>query len=389
MAVAARAAGGAAPAVGGATRPRRRSRTPHTAPAPAHPSGAPPSPGDTATPTASTTPTPSNTPTEAPTPTAHRHPDPYADPHQHPHAHRHSYADPDPDEHLHPYGHPHADEYAYADDDPHEHAHPDNTPTPTNSPTPTNTPTNTPVPTPNAVADGYGAIGNVRIQPTAPGVLANDTDSSGTGITVTAFGPATGLETAPGTAGTSAQGGNLTVNANGSFSYNPPPGFTGSDTFRYRVTNGAGGSNIGTVTVTVSGMIWFVDNALATNGDGRLSAPYNCLTGPQCFTTLAADEAGDNIFLFSGSTSYTGGVTLLNNQRLIGQGAIATLASITGLTVPAGSDLLPATSGTNPTIVTGAGHAITLGQNNTVRGLTIGNRSPPPGAPSPAPRSAP
>jgi hypothetical protein len=216
----------------------------------------------------------------------------------------------------------------------------------------------------------------VRISPLSQiGVLANDTDSSGTGLTVTAFGPSTGLETAPGTAGVSAQGGNLTVNANGSFSYDPPPGFTGGDTFRYRVSNGVGGSASGTVTVTVSGMIWFVDNARPANGDGRLSAPYNCLAGVSCFTTLAADEAGDNIFLFSGSASYNGGVTLLNNQRLIGQGASASLATITGLTVPAGSDPLPTTGGASPTIVTGVGNAITLGQNNTIRGLTIGNRS--------------
>ena len=206
-------------------------------------------------------------------------------------------------------------------------------------------------------------------------MLANDTDTSGTPLTVTDFGASTGLETAAGLAGASAQGGNLTVNANGSFSYDPPPGYTGSDTFRYRVRNGVGGSAIGTVTVTVSGMIWFVDNARPTSGDGRLSAPNNCLAGLFCFTTLAADEAGDNVLLYTGSTSYAGGVTLLNNQRLIGQGASAPLATITGLTVPPGSDPLPVTGGTNPTIETGAGNAVTLGQNNTVRGLTIGNRS--------------
>ena len=86
----------------------------------------------------------------------------------------------------------------------------------------------------------------MRISPLSQiGVLANDTDSSGTALTVSAFGPATGTETAPGMAGTSAQGGNLTVNANGSFSYDPPPGYTGSDTFRYRVTNGAGAATSG------------------------------------------------------------------------------------------------------------------------------------------------
>ena len=43
--------------------------------------------------------------------------------------------------------------------------------------------------------------------------------------------------------------------------------------------------------------------------------------------------------------------------------------------MPPGSDPLPVTVGTNPTTDTGAGNAVSLGQNNTVRGLTIGNRS--------------
>ncbi|MBK7393687.1 MAG: hypothetical protein IPI64_10370 [Chloracidobacterium sp.] len=130
----------------------------------------------------------------------------------------------------------------------------------------------------------------------------------------------------------------------------------------------------GTVNVTVSGMIWFVNAGAAAGGDGRLSDPFNCYTGAGCFSAVAADDPGDNIFLYTGA--YTGGNTLLANQKLIGQGASSTLISITGLTLAASSDALPATGGTNPTITTTGSNAIPLNNTNTgntIRGLTVGN----------------
>jgi hypothetical protein len=124
------------------------------------------------------------------------------------------------------------------------------------------------------------------------------------------------------------------------------------------------------VTINVSGMIWFVDATAAGGGDGRLTAPYNCLTGAGCFDPAASDGAGDNIFLADGA--YTGGLTLLNNQRLIGDGSSSTLAAITGLILPSFSDALPVFSGTDP-VITSAANGVNLGSGNTVRGLTIGN----------------
>ncbi|HEX6622271.1 MAG TPA: Ig-like domain-containing protein, partial [Pyrinomonadaceae bacterium] len=227
--------------------------------------------------------------------------------------------------------------------------------------------------TPVAIDDAYAAVGNVRISvPDGAGdLLSNDCNPdagvcNGTGLT--ASGPAT-----------SANGGNVTINANGSFDYIPPPGFTGADTFNYTVTDGVSPTDEGTVTVNVAGMIWFVQSGAAAGGDGRLTSPFNCYTGTSapgvqtCFSDTAADEDGDNIFLYSGN--YTGGNTLLNNQRLIGQGATATLASITGVTVPTHSDALPSTGGAGPALTTTAAatNAVTLGQGNTLRGFNVGN----------------
>jgi hypothetical protein len=234
---------------------------------------------------------------------------------------------------------------------------------------------------PIAVADSFSALGNVRIQVAdgANDLLNNDCDPdpaggpcTNAGLTITTLG---GDNSAP-FAGTSTQGGQVTATTgNGSFEYNPAPGFTGTDTFTYTVSDATGKTDTATVTITVTGMVWFINSALGVNGDGRLNSPFNCYTGPGCFSAVAADDPGDSIFLFNGS--YTGGNVLLANQRLIGQGAKDSLQNIAGVTVPTFSDPLPATNATpsNVTILTSAAAAnpVNLGTNNILRGFTVGN----------------
>jgi hypothetical protein len=224
------------------------------------------------------------------------------------------------------------------------------------------------VSTPIAFNDAYNVIGNVRIQPNAAqGLLANDINpNTGNNTGLTASGPTT-----------STQGGNVAINADGSFSYDPPVGFTGTDTFTYTATS-ANGVDTRTVTLTVAGMIFFVnDDDPTAGGDGRLTNPFNCLVGAGCFTDSTADEAGDNIFLFNGA--YTGGLALLANQKLIGQGATDTLANISGVgTVQPYSDPLPVTNNNpaNVTITTAiaATNALTVSAGGiTLRGFTVGN----------------
>lgn len=219
---------------------------------------------------------------------------------------------------------------------------------------------------PIAVNDAYTSIGNVgiNIPDGANDLLANDLNPNGGGTLTITFAPTV-----------SAQGGNVSINTTtGAFTYNPAPGFEGTDSFTYTLSNGTGLTDNAIVSIQVSGMIWFINSAAATNGDGRLGTPFNCYTGTGCFSAVAADDAGDNIFLYSGN--YTGGYTLLNNQKLIGQGASATLATVAGIvTIPPFSNALPATGGTNPTVTTLAAstNAVNLGQGNSIRGLTLGN----------------
>jgi Bacterial Ig domain/Calx-beta domain/Matrixin len=243
---------------------------------------------------------------------------------------------------------------------------------------------------PIASPDAFNVIGNVRIQVPdgASDLLGNDCDPdpaggpcTNAGLTITTL---AGDNSAP-FAGLSTAGGNVTATTgDGSFQYNPAPGFAGQDTFTYTVTDGSGKTDTATVTLQVgngtatpgTNVVWFVNSAAVSNGDGRLTSPFNCLRGPGCFDTTttggAADDPGDTIFLYSGN--YTGGFTLLANQKLIGAGSSVTLASAAGVTVQPYSDPLPATGGANPVLSTGSlTDDVALGTGNTLRGFTIGN----------------
>jgi hypothetical protein len=225
---------------------------------------------------------------------------------------------------------------------------------------------------PIAIADSFNVIGNVRIQPNAAqGLLANDRDpDTGNNTGLTASGPTT-----------TTQNGNITINTDGSFSYNPAPGFAGTDTVTYTITDSGGKTDTAVATFKVgngtatpgTNVVWFVNPSAPAGGDGRLTNPFNCYTGgsASCFSQTAADDPGDTIFLFSGA--HNGGNTLQSTQKLIGAGASDTLANIAGLTVPTGSDALPATGGASPTMTTTNVTAVTLGIDNIVRGFTIGN----------------
>jgi hypothetical protein len=207
-------------------------------------------------------------------------------------------------------------------------------------------------------------IGNVSIDSSKIPYSVTTNDQFNTPITITAFDA------------TSVNGGTVTMTASGvgigQFTYNPPAGFRGSDTFTYTISN-AHGSSTATVQLTISGMIWFINNAAASNGDGRLSSPFNALASFEAINDGGTKHGqnGDTIFLYTGSSSYTGGVTLRAGQFLIGQGASASIASISGLTPPFASPSLPTTGGTNATLTNAGGAGVMLASGNTLNGLTV------------------
>ncbi|MEY2512568.1 MAG: hypothetical protein QOE26_3331, partial [Verrucomicrobiota bacterium] len=228
------------------------------------------------------------------------------------------------------------------------------------------------VASPVAVDDTYPqtVIGNVSINSAniPYSVVINDYLGVNPTATITTFDS------------TSANGGTVSMTTSGAglgqFTYNPPPGFEGTDTFTYTLSDNAGAPSAvanrkATVSIPVSGMVWFVNNAGGA-GDGRLSSPFNTLAAFQAVNDGAGTHpaANDNIFVYESATGYSGGVTLLSGQKFIGQDATATLAAITGLTPPSGSAAFPAMNSGNGTVTNITG-TVTLNTNTTVRGLSI------------------
>ena len=92
---------------------------------------------------------------------------------------------------------------------------------------------------PVAVADAYSTTEDTTLTVSVEsGVLANDVDEDGDLLTAT-------LVTSP-------SYGSLTINEDGSFTYTPDSGFTGTDTFTYQAGDGETLSETATVTITVS-----------------------------------------------------------------------------------------------------------------------------------------
>ncbi len=161
----------------------------------------------------------------------------------------------------------------------------------------------------------------------------------------------------------------ITVTPAGEFTYVPPAGAT-SGSFTYKVTDVAGLSTTGTVTIQMVGMVWYVNNTVGTTGLGRSTDPFATLAEAQ-----TASQVNDTIYVYYGSgnnTGQTSGITLKAGQRLIGAGvALEIPGSVNGGANP--TVLLPA--GQKPfianTIASGNGVTISTG-GAEVRGLNIG-----------------
>ena len=216
--------------------------------------------------------------------------------------------------------------------------------------------------TPIARNDEYQSTGNVGIDvPVASGVLVNDNDPDGSAVTAVA------------NIGASANGGDFVMAADGSFTYDPPAGFEGNDSFTYEIMDTDANLDSATVTIEVREKIWFVDRDAVCPCDGRIGSPFDDLAvTANSFGLNAGDDAYDTIFVHDSVTPYTGGLVLDFSQILIGDGSSSDLATISGIVLPPHSRPLPVFSGVDPVIRANANsNSINLDQDNTVRGLTV------------------
>jgi VCBS repeat-containing protein len=91
---------------------------------------------------------------------------------------------------------------------------------------------------PVADNDSYTVNEGEALVVSAPGVLVNDSDGDRHTLSAAKVGnPAHGA---------------ATLNADGSFTYTPGPGFSGTDSFTYKVSDGQSDSNVATVSITVN-----------------------------------------------------------------------------------------------------------------------------------------
>jgi fibronectin-binding autotransporter adhesin len=106
---------------------------------------------------------------------------------------------------------------------------------------------------PAATADSYTTTQNVTLVVAAPGVLANDPDGTNGIFTASkASDPANG---------------SVVVNSNGSFTYTPTTGFSGTDSFTYKVNDGGLQSAATTVTITVGTNAYVSASTWGTSAD--------------------------------------------------------------------------------------------------------------------------
>ena len=128
---------------------------------------------------------------------------------------------------------------------------------------------------PVGIADEYAAIENTTLSITAPGFLANDIDPDGETITVTAITDA-------------ADHGAFSAQADGSFSYTPNAGFTGSDAFVYQMQDNSGNLS-GEITVEI--IVYLINEPpAAQTGDDRT---VECTSTSGAAVTLDASASSD------------------------------------------------------------------------------------------------
>jgi hypothetical protein len=164
-------------------------------------------------------------------------------------------------------------------------------------------------------------------------------------------------------------GGSVTLESDGDFTFTPAAATSCTDTsdfFDYTVTDqnttlppGTPATDVGRVTVGVSGCVWYVSNTTIGNA-GTSTAPFATLAQAQ-----SASSAGHTIYVSDGdntTTGYTAGFDLKANQRLLGEAAA----------LQVGSDLLQvANPAARPTITDNNADVISLAAGNSVRGVEL------------------
>ncbi len=225
---------------------------------------------------------------------------------------------------------------------------------------------------PSCDNDNYTATGNIPINHNAAsGVLANDAND----VQITAVqGGSVGTTQNSDKTGRGGVTGRITLQANGRFLYDPPPGFIGEDSFAYTVNNNYDDPQTCTATIHVSDMVWFIDSSASGSNLGTMRDPFPTIAAFNNANTGGpfSPNTGSLIYLLKGDGYLeTEGINLHDKQRLIGQRI--NLATV--INADSASQNFPPPFGNprTPLLQTTGGSGIDLAANNTIRGLDIGD----------------
>jgi VCBS repeat-containing protein len=140
------------------------------------------------------------------------------------------------------------------------------------------------------VAHSYTAVGNTplgvgtnppRPAATVAGTVLDGDSDPGAALSVTA--------------NTTPAHGTVTVNPDGAFTYQPDPGYTGTDAFEVTITGSDGRTATATITINVGTVVWYVNGSLAPAGNGTAGSPFRNLAA-----AVAAAGPDSIIFLYQG-----------------------------------------------------------------------------------------
>ncbi len=236
---------------------------------------------------------------------------------------------------------------------------------------------------PNAAADTWDTIGNTELRvdlaagttpnvadttggPPNKGVLDNDVDED-TGQTNTLI--VSGIvgcadTTAPYVCATT-NGGTVTMESDGSFSFTPAAGNNANDSFTYIARDTTSLTANAVVTLHHFERVWYVDPNAAGGGNGTSSSPFNTLDSLD--GGADSDGPSDYIFVHDGTLALSGPMPMEANQHLIGEGQVNTgPAAGFALSIPVnlngnGSPTNLVATGTRPQLTNATGDAVTVG----------------------------
>ena len=186
-------------------------------------------------------------------------------------------------------------------------------------------------------------------------ILAGDTDIDGPGpLTVT-----------PGTFATN-DGGSVTVESDGDFTFEPAASTSCTDTsdfFDYTVEDSDSAdekTDTGRVTIAITNCVWYVNNNDAQGNSGTSAAPFDSTQQAE-----TASSSGHYVYVYDGNNTtlgYTTGLNMKQNQSLVGQAADLVVAGYT---------LQQEDNSKRPQLTDALEDVVALDDGNTVTGIEV------------------